>query len=132
MPAVTIVTIEIVYRTFTLKESLRMNTTLSRTIVVYVILVGLRGWAEEARQADEPKPDKDGFYSLFDGKSLAGWKVGKNADSWSVQDGMIVVNGAGPAHLFYEGPVHNHDFKNFHLKAQVMTLPNSNSGIYFH
>ncbi len=32
--------------------------------------------------ADAPKPDKDGFYSLFDGKSLDGWKVGKNAASF--------------------------------------------------
>ena len=38
----------------------------------------------------------------------------------------------GPAHLFYEGPVHHHDFKNFHLKAEVMTFPHANSGIYFH
>jgi len=49
-----------------------------------------------------------------------------------VQDGQIVVNGPGPAHLFYEGPVHNHDFKNFHFKAEVMTFPHANSGIYFH
>jgi Domain of Unknown Function (DUF1080) len=89
-------------------------------------------WAADGDKPAAPTPDKDGFYSLFDGKSLAGWKVGKNADSWTVQDGMMMVNGPGPAHLFYEGPVHDHDFKNFHLKAQVMTLPNSNSGIYFH
>ena len=86
-----------------------------------------------SRAADEaPRPDKDGFYSLFDGKTMDGWKIGKNADSWSVQDGMLVVHGPGPAHLFYEGPVHNHDFKNFHLKAMVMTFPHANSGIYFH
>jgi hypothetical protein len=109
-----------------------MNTTLSRTIIGFVMLVGIRAWADEARQADEPKPDKDGFYSLFDGKSLEGWKVGKNSDSWSVQDGMMMVHGPGPAHIFYEGPIHSHDFKNFHLKATVMTFPNANSGIYFH
>src|SRR5436305_15058922 len=78
------------------------------------------------------KPDKDGFYSLFNGKNLDGWKVGKNATSWKVQDGQIVVHGQGPSHLFYEGPVHHHDFKNFHLKAHVMTFPHANSGIYFH
>ena len=44
----------------------------------------------------------------------------------------MVVHGNGPAHLFYDGPVHNHDFKNFHLKAEVMTFPHANSGIYFH
>ncbi len=72
-----------------------------------------------------------GFVNLFDGKTLDGWKVGKNADCFQVRDGMIVVNGL-VAHLFYDGPVANHDFKNFHFKAEVMTYPNSNSGIYFH
>ena len=48
-----------------------------------------------------------------------------------MQDGAIVVNGPR-AHLFYVGPVQNHDFKNFEFKAEVMTTPGSNSGIYFH
>jgi hypothetical protein len=106
----------------------------SALILVASILAAAasHAWAEDSGKPAAPTPDKDGFYSLFDGKSLVGWKVGKNADSWRVQDGMMMVNGPGPAHLFYEGPVHDHDFKNFHLKAQVMTLPNSNSGIYFH
>jgi len=83
-------------------------------------------------KADAPKPNADGFYTLFDGKSLDGWKVGENADTFKVADGELVVKGQGPAHLFYEGPVHNHDFTNFHLKAEVMTKPKANSGIYFH
>ncbi len=82
------------------------------------------------RQA-APAPDKDGFYSLFDGKTLDGWKVGKNADTFKVADGMVVVNGP-VAHLFYDGPVKDHNFKNFYFKADVMTFPKANSGIYFH
>ncbi len=74
---------------------------------------------------------KDEWISLFDGKSLNGWKVGANAETFKVEDGTIVVNG-NIAHLFYDGPVMNHDFKNFEFKAQVMTFPGSNSGIYFH
>jgi len=73
----------------------------------------------------------DGWISLFDGKSLDGWKVGDNAATFSVQNGAIVVNGK-TAHLFYEGPVKEHNFKNFEFKADVMTEPGSNSGIYFH
>jgi hypothetical protein len=77
------------------------------------------------------KNQKNEWISLFDGKSLKGWKVGENAATFKVEDGMIVV--AGPrAHLFYEGPVLNHSFKDFEFKAQVMTTPGSNSGIYFH
>ena len=71
------------------------------------------------------------WISLFDGKSLDGWKVGSNAQTFTVQDGAIVVNG-NVAHLFYDGPVQNHDFRNFEFKAEVMTFPGANSGIYFH
>ena len=42
-----------------------------------------------------------------------------------------MVNGPR-AHLFYEGDVGNHDFKNFEFKTQVMTTPGSNSGIFIH
>jgi hypothetical protein len=44
---------------------------------------------------------------------------------------MIVANG-DVAHLFYNGDIKQHDFKNFEFKADVMTTPGSNSGIYFH
>jgi hypothetical protein len=42
-----------------------------------------------------------------------------------------VANGS-VAHLFYAGDVQQHNFKNFEFKADVMTTPGSNSGIYFH
>jgi hypothetical protein len=77
------------------------------------------------------KNSQDGWISLFDGKSLTGWKVGKNASTFSVDSGMIIVHGP-TAHLFYDGAVKDHNFKNFEFKAQVMTTPGSNSGIYFH
>src|SRR5437868_11572934 len=72
-----------------------------------------------------------GWVSLFDGKSLANWKVGANAGTFTIENGSIVAHGP-TAHLFYEGDVHNHNFKNFEFKADVMTTPGSNSGIYFH
>jgi hypothetical protein len=71
------------------------------------------------------------WISLFDGKSLKDWKVGANAGTFKVEDGKIVANGE-TAHLFYDGDVQNHNFKNFEFKADVMTFPGSNSGIYFH
>ncbi len=73
---------------------------------------------------------EDKWVSLFDG-TLNGWKVGDNAGSFKADSGMIIVNG-NVAHLFYDGPVGNHDFKNFEFKAEVITRPHSNSGIYFH
>jgi hypothetical protein len=77
------------------------------------------------------KDSENEWIPLFDGKSLKDWKVGDNATTFRVDSGMIIVNGL-TAHLFYDGPVLNHDFKNFEFKAEVMTEPGSNSGIYFH
>jgi hypothetical protein len=74
---------------------------------------------------------QDGWVSIFNGNNLDGWKVGENASSFKVVDGTIQV--AGPrAHLFYDGPVKNHMFKNFEFRAQVKTKPGANSGIYIH
>jgi hypothetical protein len=79
----------------------------------------------------QKKAGTDGWISLFDGSTLSGWRVGENASTFKVEDGAIVANG-DVAHLFYDGEVMNHNFKNFEFKADVMTTPGSNSGIYFH
>lgn len=84
-----------------------------------------------ASLAFKHKQPADGWIRLFDGKSLDGWKVGDHAGTFTVENGTIVAHGP-TAHLFYEGAVHNHVFKNFVFRAKVMTEPGSNSGIYFH
>ncbi len=91
--------------------------------IISVVLFSCSGTKNQSGNA--------GWHSLFDGKTLNGWKVGDNAQTFSVQNGTIVANGP-VAHLFYEGAVMNHQFKNFEFKAQVMTTKGSNSGIYFH
>ncbi len=75
--------------------------------------------------------DKDGWFALFDGKSLDGWKANDKPGTFEVKDGLLIVHGER-SHLFYDGPVHNHDFKNFELKAEILTKPGANSGVYFH
>ena len=79
--------------------------------------------------ADSPKSET-GFVSLFDGKSLNGWKKAEeNPDSWKIEDGKLMCDGSR-CHLFYVGD--GAPFKNFHFKAEVMTTKGSNAGIYFH
>lgn len=81
-------------------------------------------------QSTEPITDT-GWISLFNGKNFDGWKVGENAATFTIVDDAIKV--AGPrAHIYYDGDVENHDFKNFEFKATVMTKPGANSGIYIH
>lgn len=73
----------------------------------------------------------DGWTPLFNGKNLDGWTPNENTASWKVADGLLA--GDGPrSHLFYTGKVRNASFRNFELKAEVMTRPGANSGIYFH
>lgn len=68
---------------------------------------------------------------LFDGESLEGWKASENTGSWKIEDGAIVTAG-DRSHLFYDGEVSDHRFKNFELAVDVKTTPGSNSGIYIH
>lgn len=80
------------------------------------------------------KPEK-GFVSIFNGKDLTGWtKAKENENTFNVKDGVIVA--VGPrCHLYFTGDVKGKpatEIKNFELKVDVMTLPKSNGGIYFH
>ena len=61
----------------------------------------------EAKKKDTPKPDADGWYTLFNGKDLEGWKKSDdNPDTFKVVDGEIVVRGK-VCHLYYDGPVND-------------------------
>jgi hypothetical protein len=73
---------------------------------------------------------QQGWITLFNGKDMTGWKVGGDQSTFRIEDGALVANGK-VAHAFYDGPVNNHDFKNFELSVDVMTLPGSNGGVYF-
>ncbi|MCX7887950.1 MAG: DUF1080 domain-containing protein [Verrucomicrobiae bacterium] len=76
--------------------------------------------------------DNGGWISLFDGKTLSGWKSNEETPGcFTVENGILKVSG-GRSHLFYVGPDGKAKFKNFEFKAKVMTTPGSNSGIYFH
>jgi hypothetical protein len=81
--------------------------------------------------AASPAFAQDGWISLFNGKDFTGWKVGGDQNTFKIVDGAMVANGP-VAHAFYDGPVQNHDFKNFELMVDVNTAPVSNGGVYFH
>jgi len=104
-------------------------------VVLFFALV-LGGCQSEVKksdtsQPDAPSPDAEGWYSLFDGETLNGWKASDNQGTFNVRDGVIVADGER-SHLYYSGAVNGADFVNFELKVDVMTEPGANSGIYFH
>lgn len=73
----------------------------------------------------------DEWVSIWDGETFENWRASENPDSFTIEDGKIVVDGPR-GHLFYEGPVANADFENFEFRAEVYTYPQANSGIFFH
>jgi len=97
-----------------------MNTLLS----LFTMLVALTApvFAAEAEV---------GFVSLFDGKTLDGWKANEAPEAFSIEGGAIRANG-NRCHLFYEGKVNEAKFKNFELRLDVMTRANSNGGLFIH
>lgn len=78
-----------------------------------------------------PATADDGWVSLFDGKTLNGWKASENPGSPQVRDGAIVAEGKR-AHLFYVGDDGRAEFENFELELEIKTEPGANSGVYFH
>lgn len=86
-----------------------------------LVAVSVPAVAEDAKE--------EGFVSLWDGKTLDGWKINENDKSWKIEDGALVCKG-DRSHIFYVGK--EAPFKNFHFKTEVMTKPRANAGIYFH
>jgi hypothetical protein len=94
------------------------------TLVAALVIITLTSALNRSTQSE-------GWIKIFDGKSLDGWKVAENPAAFTVADGSIIAFGSR-AHLFYDGPVKDHNLKNFEFKATVMTTPGSNSGIFIH
>ena len=72
---------------------------------------------------------KDGFVSMFDGKTLKGWEAtpAKIAPAWTVQDGMIVGNGdKGRGYLTYTA---NKNVADLELKFSYRFPGKGNSGV---
>lgn len=91
-------------------------------LTVATVIVG----STALRAADS----EEGFTPIFDGRTFTGWQASiDNTNTWKLEDGAFVARGP-TAHLFYMAD--SKPFKNFELKVDVLTVTNSNGGIYFH
>jgi hypothetical protein len=99
---------------------------LNRRTLAAALLGSFIAVAGSVGRADD---SAEGWVTIFDGKSFEGWKASENKDAWSIEDGQIVCFGPR-SHLYYVGA--DEPFVNFEFKADVMTRPGANSGIYFH
>jgi hypothetical protein len=79
------------------------------------------------RAEDKKSADKDeGWISIFDGKTLKGWKASEKPANWTVEEGCIVGQG-DRSHLFYM----EREFTDLEFKAEVKINKGGNSGMYF-
>lgn len=100
-------------------------------LVVGVLAAGVASTGIAVRAQGAAPAVEAGYTSLFNGRDLAGWKVSGAEAAFTIVDGAIQANGApNAAHLFYDGAVQNHLFKDFDLKLDVMAKNRSNGGIY--
>ncbi|EGK02235.1 MULTISPECIES: 3-keto-disaccharide hydrolase [Dysgonomonas] len=81
--------------------------------------------------------DKDGFITIFDGKTFEGWRgYGKDnvPGKWTIDQGAIKFNGTGGGEAQdKEGGdiIFAHKFKNFELTFDWKVAKGSNSGVFF-
>lgn len=81
--------------------------------------------------------DKDGYITLFDGKSFKGWRgYGKDKvpSKWTIDNGAIKFNGSGAGEA-QDGDggdiIFASKFKNFELELEWKVSKGGNSGIFY-
>lgn len=79
-----------------------------------------------AKPVKPPKAGKGGWVSMFDGKSLVGWKPTEKPDNWKVEDGAIAGRGER-SHLFWM----KEECTDCEFFAEVKLNKGGNSGMYF-
>jgi hypothetical protein len=75
-----------------------------------------------------------GYTSLFDGKTLNGWRTYQNkpADSWTVKDGILYCRGSATDKSDRRADLITVDtFENFDLQVDWKIAPQGNSGILY-
>jgi hypothetical protein len=107
-----------------------MRKSLSTLFVLSLALLIAADDKPTTTRADLPKPDPDGFITIFNGKDLTGWE-GLD-DYWSVKDGVIsgheTKENSKQTFLVWTGAKPG-DFE-LHIKYKFAT-PDGNSGIQF-
>ncbi len=127
------------------KQSVKYLTFLMMAAFLLSLLSGCKkakkaesGKEKIAEKTETAPSSQSEWISLFDGKTLNGWKqYGRDqiTKMWSAEDGMIVCNGegGGEADGRQRGSLMTTDqFGNFELELEWKISPEGNSGILYH
>jgi hypothetical protein len=90
----------------------------------------------DSTQPSQTSQSNDGWISLFDGKTTAGWHKyggGPAGSGWKIQDGAIFLDTTIKANGKRDGGdiVTDEEFENFDLKLEWKIAKNGNSGVMF-
>jgi hypothetical protein len=80
-------------------------------LAVAVFVAGARAEDKPAKPDDKPAKPPEGFVSLFDGKTLDGWKPTGKKEVWTAEDGLIVCKGGGGGWLLTEKEYGDFEFR---------------------
>ena len=104
------------------------NRTFQIKLLATLVLASICLAACAADEKKSAETDKDGFVSIFDGKTLEGWQAlpTATAPAWTVKDGMIVGDGdKGQGYLTFE----NRKIADLEIKLSYRFPGKGNSGI---
>jgi hypothetical protein len=106
-----------------------MNTFLKLSCLCSLLATtSLNALAQEAVASGNTvalEPDTHGWFALFDGKTLSGWKT-FDPGGWTVEADSVLV-GRGPrSHLFSPNR-----YRNLEFRAEIKLNAKGNSGMYF-
>jgi hypothetical protein len=102
-----------------------------RQLIVAFLCLGLAshlGAKEKDKEKSKGKEGKAHYVSLFDGKTLAGWKGRK--ELWTVRDGVIVGSTKPKGNDFNTFLIADKEYADFVLKLQFK-FTGGNSGVQF-
>jgi hypothetical protein len=107
----------------------RRGRTFTRAVIACAVVVVAATATDATAQARRHntvsfEEGEEGWYPLFDGRSLDGWVVPAGAD-WKVVDGEIVVETGANNVLIYD-----ETFSDFQLKVDFLAAPAGNSGVF--
>lgn len=98
------------------------------TILLTSCLLALTGCSGADDAMDDTRGD-DGWVTLFDGESLAGWRSFKGESpppGWAVEDGALALVEPGGGDIVTDA-----EFASFELEFEWRISPNGNSGVLY-
>ena len=99
---------------------------MKRVFFAALVLVSFTAIAVAQDKQLTDKEKEEGWVSIFDGKSLDGWKSNEKTEGFYIKDGCITGKG-NRNHLFFM-----EELGDFELKIDCKISKGGNSGLYIH